>query len=241
MSERRDLLRSWRRYGLAFILLATAFAGAAVAQQPPQHDDLKREAFVYYYQNFYQQDLEAVGLSAQSWLQWRAFYAAKSTLVLDIDETSLSNWPRLLANDFGNVEKGPCRLPQGPCGRLAWDHMAVAKPIKPTLDLFHLARSLGVSVFFITGRGENERAATEKNLRLAGYVDRDGSNGWVKLYMRRVGANPPSAADFKAPDRATIASSGYTIIANVGDQESDLAGGYAERAFKLPNPFYYIQ
>ena len=37
-----------------------------------------------------------------------------------------------------------------------------------------------------------------------------------------------------------IAEQGYTIIANVGDQASDLAGGYAERAYKLPNPFYFI-
>lgn len=33
---------------------------------------------------------------------------------------------------------------------------------------------------------------------------------------------------------------GFRIIVNVGDQESDLAGGHAERAFKLPNPFYII-
>ena len=32
----------------------------------------------------------------------------------------------------------------------------------------------------------------------------------------------------------------YTIIANAGDQESDLAGGFAERAYKLPNQFHYI-
>ena len=31
-----------------------------------------------------------------------------------------------------------------------------------------------------------------------------------------------------------------TIIASVGDQWSDLDGGYAERVFKLPNPFYFI-
>jgi hypothetical protein len=31
-----------------------------------------------------------------------------------------------------------------------------------------------------------------------------------------------------------------TIIANVGDQESDLAGGHAERMFKIPNPFDFI-
>ena len=33
---------------------------------------------------------------------------------------------------------------------------------------------------------------------------------------------------------------GFTIIANVGDQPSDLAGGYAERTFLVPNPFYRI-
>jgi hypothetical protein len=27
---------------------------------------------------------------------------------------------------------------------------------------------------------------------------------------------------------------------NVGDQESDLQGGHVVRAFKLPNPFYFI-
>ena len=26
----------------------------------------------------------------------------------------------------------------------------------------------------------------------------------------------------------------------MGDQESDLSGGYAERTFKLPNPVYYL-
>jgi len=33
---------------------------------------------------------------------------------------------------------------------------------------------------------------------------------------------------------------GYTIIANIGDQYSDLVGGYAEGEFKLPDPMYYI-
>jgi acid phosphatase len=27
---------------------------------------------------------------------------------------------------------------------------------------------------------------------------------------------------------------------NIGDQESDLDGGHADRDFKLPNPFYFI-
>jgi HAD superfamily, subfamily IIIB (Acid phosphatase) len=51
---------------------------------------------------------------------------------------------------------------------------------------------------------------------------------------------PASAAYFKAPARGKIVAKGYTIVMNVGDQWSDLLGGYAERTFKLANPFYVI-
>ena len=47
--------------------------------------------------------------------------------------------------------------------------------------------------------------------------------------------------DFKAPERRKIAELGYTILLNLGDQESDLTGGYAERTFKLPNPVYFVK
>ncbi len=33
---------------------------------------------------------------------------------------------------------------------------------------------------------------------------------------------------------------GYDVILNVGDQVSDLQGGHADRAVKLPNPMYSI-
>jgi hypothetical protein len=58
--------------------------------------------------------------------------------------------------------------------------------------------------------------------------------------MRPRGSNSGPAADFKAPERGKIEAQGYNIIANVGDQPSDLSGGHAERAFQLPNPFYRI-
>jgi hypothetical protein len=58
--------------------------------------------------------------------------------------------------------------------------------------------------------------------------------------MEPVGAQFVSASDFKAPQRADIEGQGYTIIANMGDQPSDLDGGFAERTYLLPNPFYRI-
>lgn len=49
-----------------------------------------------------------------------------------------------------------------------------------------------------------------------------------------------SAGDFKGPVRAGMGREGYSIIANMGNQPSDLAGGHAERSFLLPNPFYRV-
>ncbi|MFO0202409.1 MAG: HAD family acid phosphatase [Alphaproteobacteria bacterium] len=40
--------------------------------------------------------------------------------------------------------------------------------------------------------------------------------------------------------RARIKASGFTIIANIGDQQSDLDGGHAQRTFFVPNPYYRI-
>lgn len=229
------------------VLLIAALVGGSAAAEPLDGGNAKRNALIYYHKHFYEQDLEAIGLAAQAWVRWRAPYATKPALVLDIDETALSNWPQILANNFANVENGPCRLPQGPCGRLAWDGLALAKAIRPTLDLFRAAQASGVAVFFITGRkkdaaicNKNEKTdkgegcVTMKNLRKAGY------RGWTALIMRPLDSNLPSAADFKAPQRAKIEGNGYTIIANVGDQQSDLSGGHAERSFKLPNPFYHV-
>jgi len=33
---------------------------------------------------------------------------------------------------------------------------------------------------------------------------------------------------------------GYDILLTIGDQYSDLKGGYADKGFKLPNPMYYL-
>jgi hypothetical protein len=241
------LLNSFVRSRLLPPALAVAFAfltpgNPALAQapawvwtqQPANLGDLKPELRRYHDSGDYARDLAAVAGAAQAYVEWRAGEVARPALVLDIDETSLSNWPEIVANDFGYIPDGPCHLPQGPCGVHAWERSARAAAIAPTLRLFNAAKAKGVAVFFVTGRHEPEWAATELNLRRAGY------RGWAGLFMQPAGSKPPSAADFKAPARARIEARGYTIIANMGDQPSDLAGGRAERTFQLPNPFYRI-
>jgi len=101
------------------------------------------------------------------------------------------------------------------------------------LALARRARELEVAVFFISGRPRNLREATERNLREQGYE-------WTGLILRPDDAQFASAVDFKAPERRKITEQGFTIVLSVGDQESDLKGGYAERTFKLPNPVYYL-
>ena len=45
---------------------------------------------------------------------------------------------------------------------------------------------------------------------------------------------------YKSGTRAYIESQGYTIVADFGDQFSDLEGGFAQKTFKMPNPNYYL-
>jgi len=45
---------------------------------------------------------------------------------------------------------------------------------------------------------------------------------------------------YKSGTRAYIESQGYDIVANFGDQFSDLEGGFADKTFKMPNPNYYL-
>jgi len=54
--------------------------------------------------------------------------STKLALVLDIDERSLSNWPNLLASDFGFFVNGTCTLvPQEPCGFDHWTALEIAR------------------------------------------------------------------------------------------------------------------
>ena len=142
-------------------------------------------------------------------------------IVLDIDDTSLSNYAQLEANNFSNAT-----------GALIVAATNTNQPpIAPTLDLYRQARAAGISVFAITGRPTLVQSLTMQNLANAGYTDLQG------VFFKPSGN---ATIPFKSGERAAIEQQGYRIVANVGDQESDLAGGHADRSFKLPNPFYFI-
>jgi hypothetical protein len=218
------------------LVLAALAAGACASPSTPHVANLfdaQRSIERYIASGAYDRDFERVVEDARAYLERRARAATRPAIVLDIDETSLSNWPAYKVNGWVRIANGPCDLEQGPCGLRAWQARAESKALAPTLQLAKRARELGVAVFFITGRPANLRDATERNLREQGYE-------WDEVILQPPGAAYASAVDFKAPERKKIADRGYTILLSMGDQESDLKGGYAERVFKLPNPVYFL-
>jgi predicted secreted acid phosphatase len=219
------------------LVLLVALAAQACASCSKPHVanlyDVQRNVERYIASGDYDRDFARVAGEARAYLERRAKTASRPAIVLDIDETSLSNWPAYKANGWGRVVNGPCDVDQGPCGLRAWQALAQSKALAPTRQLAKRAKELGVAIFFISGRPPTLRDATERNLREQGYE-------WDDVILLPSGATFSSAVDFKAPQRKKISERGYTIILSMGDQESDLKGGYAERVFKLPNPVYFL-
>jgi predicted secreted acid phosphatase len=190
----------------------------------------KNEVRTYYNSGQYDQEINKTIEQAQSYLSSKVNYykqhktTKKLALVLDIDETSLSNYDKLAVRDFANN-------PQ----QIHTEIMAGNNPaIKPVLKLYQQALHMGISVFFITGRIPSQLESTKHNLIKAGFKD------WSDIYFRPDNYKHHSISLFKSASRAKIEQSGYIILATIGDQVSDLHGGHALRAFKLPNPFYYV-
>jgi predicted secreted acid phosphatase len=194
------------------------------------HPELLRALIQYHDAGAYERDQAIIGRQALDYLKSLPANRKKRAVVLDIDETSLSNnWPSLVD-------------PVNGYNKQAWDRWiesAKAPAVKPTLTLFHAARERDIEVFFITGRPEKEREATERNLRHAGY------DGWTQIFMEPTQPGStllvfPEAAAYKTAARWSITDRGFQIVLNFGDQRSDLEGGYADKTFQLPNPFYTV-
>ena len=196
-------------------------ARTAAAAEPPNLFLLKQDLKAYIDDGRYDAGLARVAAEARAWIEQRATQVAKPALVLDIDETALSNLHHMREMDFGYV---PALWDQ-------WVAAADGPAIAPLLDVFRAARARGVAVFFMTGRRERDAPGTVTNLRTAGFGDHAGLFFKPNDYR-------DTTQSFKTAMRKRISEDGYTIIANIGDQQSDLDGGYAERTFKLPNPFY---
>jgi hypothetical protein len=173
----------------------------------------------------------------------------KKAILLDVDDTSLNTYNYEIASNFAYNPTAN--------GTFVTQQQFPAVPGMP--ELTQQAAAEGYAVFYLTGRGEAQEAATLGNLTDDGVgVDADFvaptdvAPGVDGLFTKPAPANYPSylkaacgtaacsTVQYKSATRAYIESQGYEIIANFGDQQSDLTGGHAFRTFKLPNPMYFI-
>jgi len=151
----------------------------------------------------------------------------KPALVLDVDETSLSNLWKILQepNLAGTTSVGTE-------ARMTGQEPA----IEATLELYREAIANGVAVFFISGRTADQRVMTEQNLKNVGF------KGFERLITTEHGTQEAGA--FKTAHRQKINDEGWTIITNMGDQFSDLNGKDGNPtepcSYKLPNPYYNL-
>jgi acid phosphatase len=207
-------------------------------EEPKENIDKHKDQLRAYEKSAYHDDIKQVLDDALTYVMSRADKVERPAVVLDIDETSLSNWENIRADDFGFIGAGECSMvPKFPCGFPAWVNRGEAKAIDPTLKFYDAVRAKHVAVFFITGRRDSQRKVTILNLHREGFQD------WADLLTRPDDDKSDTIVPFKSGGRAKIESGDkpYHIIATIGDQQSDLDGGHAECGFKVPNPFYFIK
>lgn len=206
--------------------------GAALSAEPlrgdldiPNLGRVKADIRAYVSDGRYQDEAAEVARGARQYLERNLprFENRKPAIVLDIDETSVSNYPLFERLDFGYI----------PAEWDRWVSQGEAKALPATFELYQFARSKGVAVFFLSARDESEREQTVQNLSKAGYTE------YQELILKNE-SSPHVSADYKAEQRRRLTEQGWSIVVNLGDQLSDLQGGYAEGAFKLPNPMYFI-
>jgi hypothetical protein len=238
----------WARAVSAALVLTLGIFGPAAAECPavpepqipkaftPLNIDAVKALLRTYHTYVYMTDIARAFAVARAYVERRVGEVEKPAVVLDIDETSLTNWQNLDLNDFGFIPNGTCTEEKGfSCGFTAWVGKGTAPAIEPALAFYNAVQGKGAAMFFITGRRDSQRDITVKNLTDVGF------RNWQKLVTRPDGDKNPSLVPFKSGERAKIAAENYRIIATIGDQDSDLAGGFAECGFKIPNPFYFIQ
>ena len=209
------------------VLVLVLAAGCATTPEPRNLSTLKAEIRTYVASGAYDREVARVAGDARRWVGERAARrqpGERLAMIVDLDETLWSNWELMNRLDLGYV----------PAEWERWVDAAVSPAIGPVRDLFIFARSRDVAVILVTSRPERQRAATERNLHAIGCRDHAGLICQPDGDHRR-------AAEFKAGARRTLTAAGWTLIANVGDQDSDLAGGFSERTFRLPNPVYLTE
>jgi predicted secreted acid phosphatase len=164
-----------------------------------------------------------------------------SVVVFDVDDTALSSVVYMARTHFA---RHPSASPD-------WYHCACVPALLPVLEFYHIVLHLGFSVVFISERPATAFHQTKEALvragfttfkhlitrpppekALAGGAPRGSTGAAVKMKAEM------RAGQFKYESREALVAQGMDIVATVGDQDSDFAGGVHGMPVKLPNYLY---
>jgi hypothetical protein len=191
----------------------------------------------------YAQEVKGIAAAAAKSLSTHQKANAHKAVLFDIDDTTLNTYSYEI---FSNFVYNPVTNA---------DFVNAADPqvfpaVPGMVKLEKTAEADGYTVFFLTGRPVSQTAGTLKNLAAAGY---DVTSSDVFLKDNTAQSEPwlqscivnnaftCNTTQYKSLTRQYIEQTlGYDIVANFGDQFSDLKGGFADSTYKIPNPMYYL-
>ncbi len=165
----------------------------------------------------------------------------KPAIVLDADDTTLWTY---------DMEVGDMHFVFTPAEQDVWVQDERFPAVPAMVSFVNTAKAMGFTIFGLTGRNDDQKAATLANLEKVGYQGFTSDHYFTKWTGKGASQQPSyvqcaaascTTVEYKALTRKHIEQDlGYTIVDNLGDQWSDLQGGYAEEQVKLPNPTYYL-
>jgi len=215
-----------------------AYYGDTITDQvdPYPGDNVDKKLHTFSPTGAYAKEMAGIERDATRYLSSASHHRsrAQKAILLDVDDTTLNTYNYEIYSNFVYDPTSNAAFVNGE-----------AFPATPGMpQLVNWAAGHGYTVFYLTGRPGTQRAGTIGNLEKVGYDAVPDSNLYLKDYAADtwLSSCAPSCTtiQYKSLTRAHIESMGYDIIANFGDQYSDLSGGYADRTFKLPNPMYYL-
>ena len=207
----------------ALIVTCTLFIGCT--QRSLTHLSAAKERVIAYYESgAYTSELNRLVDNAIDYFQCIP-KTDNATIIFDVDDTVLSDYPDLKSISFGYIPKLSHQ----------WVLEADLPAIKPVKKLYDYLVGRGFQIIFLTGRHHDEYEPTIKNLI------REGFNTFEKLITRSPEEKKLTARTYKSARRKQLTQQGYAIVGCIGDQWSDLKGGNCGYTLKLPNYHYTIK
>jgi predicted secreted acid phosphatase len=205
----------------------------------------------------YAKEAAAVASKGAQWLGARDKVAQRA-IVLDVDDTTLTTFNYELYSNWA-FNFGPVAPPvSNQLTNADFVNQQLFPAVPGMVGMVTQAAAEEYAIFFLTGRPTSQAPATLGNLTSDGVGVDAGYPTPTQLFTKPPKADYATQApwllpcindtasgcntdDYKTLTRKHIEDDlGYDIVANFGDQFSDLNGGFADKTFKMPNPNYFL-